>query len=63
MGALFIIVVLWMPDGIVGTIGDWVRKRRRGTMGQIREDEDRRAIDQQHDWAPAGATKAGEEAS
>jgi len=63
MGALFIIVVLWMPDGIVGTIGDWVRKRRRGTLGQIREDEDRRAIDQQHDWAPAGATKAGEEAS
>jgi urea transport system permease protein len=63
MGALFIIVVLWMPDGIVGTIGDWARKRRRGTIRQIREDEDRRAFDQQHDWAPAGATKAGEEAS
>jgi urea transport system permease protein len=62
MGALFIIVVLWMPDGIVGTIGDWVRKRRRGTIGQIREDEARRAFDQQHDWAPAGAAKAGEEA-
>jgi urea transport system permease protein len=62
MGALFIIVVLWMPDGIVGTIADWVRKWRRGTIGQIREDEDRRAFDQQHDWAPAGAAKAGEEA-
>lgn len=62
MGALFIIVVLWMPDGIVGTIADWVRKWRRGTMGQIRDEEDRRAFDQQHDWAPAGAAKAGEEA-
>jgi urea transport system permease protein len=62
MGALFIIVVLWMPDGIVGTIADWVRRWRRGTIGQIREDEDRRAFDQQHDWAPAGAAKAGEEA-
>ena len=63
MGALFIIVVLWMPDGIVGTIADWVGKWRRGTIGQIREDEDRRAFDQQHhDWAPAGAAKAGEEA-
>jgi urea transport system permease protein len=61
MGALFIIVVLWMPDGIVGTIGEWLRKPR-GTIGQIREDEDRRAFDQQHDWAPAGAAKAGEEA-
>lgn len=62
MGALFIIVVLWMPDGIVGTIGDWLRKPHRGTIGQIRQDEDRRAFDQQHDWAPAGAAKAGEEA-
>jgi urea transport system permease protein len=62
MGALFIIVVLWMPDGVVGTIADRVRTWRRGTMGQIREDEDRRAFDQQHDWAPAGAAKAGEEA-
>src|SRR5215468_2713666 len=62
MGALFIIVVLWMPDGIVGTIADWVRAGRRRTIKQIREDEDRRAFDQQHDWAPAGAAKTGEEA-
>jgi urea transport system permease protein len=62
MGALFIIVVLWMPDGIVGTIADWVRAWRRRTIKQIREDEDRRAFDQQHDWAPAGAAKTGEEA-
>jgi len=62
MGALFIIVVLWMPDGIVGTLGDWLRKRRRGTMAQIREEEDRRAFDRQRDWAPAGTVKTGEEA-
>src|SRR5215472_13729476 len=62
MGALFIVVVLWMPDGIVGTIADWVRAWRRRTIKQIREDEDRRAFDQQHDWAPAGAAKTGEEA-
>jgi urea transport system permease protein len=61
MGALFIFVVLWMPDGIVGTLGDWLRKRRRGTARQIRADEDRRAADRQHDWAPAGAAKPGEE--
>ena len=43
MGALFIAVVLWIPDGIVGSIGNWLRKRRSGTVGQIREDADRRA--------------------
>lgn len=62
MGALFIIVVLWMPDGIVGTLGDWLRKRRRGTISQIREDEAKRAFDRQRDWAPAGSIKTGEEA-
>src|SRR5262245_6821557 len=61
MGALFVIVVLWMPDGIVGTIGDWIRRRRRGTLQQIREEEDRRARDRQRDWAPSGAPKPGEE--
>jgi len=61
MGALFIIVVLWMPDGVVGTIGDWIRRRRRGTLQQIREEEDRRAHDRQRDWAPQGAPKPGEE--
>jgi urea transport system permease protein len=61
MGALFIIVVLWMPDGIVGTIGDWIRRRQRGTLRQIREEEDRRAHDRQRDWVPQGAPKPGEE--
>ena len=61
MGALFIAVVLWIPDGIVGTIGNWVRKRGTGTLGQIREDQDRLAHDRQHDWDPAGATKPGQE--
>ncbi len=61
MGALFIAVVLWIPDGIVGTIGAWVRKRQAGTRAQIREDADRLAHDRQRDWEPAGAAKPGEE--
>ena len=51
---LFIFVVLVMRDGIVGTIGNWLRKRRKGTLAQIREEEDRRARDQQREWAPEG---------
>jgi urea transport system permease protein len=54
MGALFIFVVLVMRDGIVGTIGNWLRKRRKGTLAQIREEEDRRAHDQQQQWTPEG---------
>jgi urea transport system permease protein len=61
IGALFIAVVLWIPDGIVGSIGNWLRKRRAGSVRQIREDADRRAHDQQRDWEPAGAPKPGEE--
>jgi urea transport system permease protein len=61
MGALFVIVVLWMPDGIVGTIGDWLRRRGRASMWQIREEEERRALDRQRDWVAAGAAKPGEE--
>jgi urea transport system permease protein len=61
IGALFIVVVLWIPDGIVGSIGNWLRKRRAGSVRQIREDADRRAHDQQRDWEPAGAPKPGEE--
>ena len=61
IGALFIVVVLWIPDGIVGSIGNWLRKRRAGSARQIREDADRRAHDQQRDWEPAGAPKPGEE--
>ncbi len=62
MGALFIAVVLWIPDGLVGTIANWFRRRRRGTFAQLREDQDRIARDRQQDWKPAGAAKSGEEA-
>ena len=61
MGALFIAVVLWIPDGIVGTIGNWIRKYKKGTQAQIRADSDRIAHDRQRDWDPAGAAKPGEE--
>lgn len=61
IGFLFIAVVLWIPDGIVGTIGNWLRKRKVGTVAQIREDADRIAHDRQRDWDPAGASKPGEE--
>ncbi len=62
MGGLFIFVVLVMRDGIVGTIANWVRRRRRGTLGQIAEEANRRARDRQVDWRPEGAAKPGEEA-
>ncbi len=61
VGALFILVVLFMPDGIVGSIANWIRQRRKGTLAQIREDHDRLAHDRQHDWDPAGAPRSGEE--
>ncbi len=61
MGALFIAVVLWIPDGIVGTIGNWIRKYRKGTQAQIRAESDQTAHDRQRDWDPAGAAKPGEE--
>jgi len=61
MGALFVVVVLWLPDGIVGTIGDWINSRRKATLPQIREEEGKRAHDRQRDWQPAGAPKPGEE--
>jgi urea transport system permease protein len=62
MGALFIAVVLWIPDGLVGTVANWLRRHRRGTFAQLREDQDRIASDRQQDWKPAGAAKPGEEA-
>lgn len=62
MGALFIAVVLWIPDGLVGTVANWLRRHRRGTFAQLREEQDRIARDRQQDWRPAGAAKSGEEA-
>lgn len=61
MGALFIAVVLWIPDGIVGTIGNWIRRYRKGARGQMRAESDQTAHDRQRDWDPAGAAKPGDE--
>ncbi len=61
VGALFIFVVLVMPDGIIGTLVNWTRKRRRGSLGAIREEQDQIAHDRQRDWDPAGGGKQGEE--
>ncbi|MBX6324019.1 MAG: hypothetical protein IRY94_19550, partial [Rhodospirillaceae bacterium] len=55
MGGLFIFVVLVMRDGIVGTIGNWVRRRRGGTFEQIIAEADQKAHDRQTDWRPEGA--------
>jgi urea transport system permease protein len=55
MGGLFIFVVLVMRDGIVGTIGNLVRRRRRGSLEQIVEEADQKAHDRQADWRPEGA--------
>jgi urea transport system permease protein len=61
MGVLFIAVVLWLPDGLVGTIGNWLRRRPKASFAQIREEQDQIARDQQRDWEPAGAPKPGDE--
>jgi hypothetical protein len=44
-----------MRDGIVGTIGNWWRRRWRGSFRQIAQESDRSAHDRQHDWQPEGA--------
>jgi urea transport system permease protein len=61
MGGLFIFVVLVMRDGIVGTIGKWIDRRRRGSLGQMVEEADHQAAERQHDFAPAGASRMSEE--
>jgi urea transport system permease protein len=61
MGILFIAVVLWIPDGLVGTIGNWLRRKPRASLRQIREEQDQIARDRQRDWEPAGAPKPGDE--
>ena len=55
VGGLFIFVVLVMRDGIVGSIGNWLRRRKKGaTMHQIMEESDQKAHDRQLDWSPGG---------
>jgi len=61
MAALFIAVVLVFRDGIVGTIGKWLRRYSRGSLRQMVAESDKTAHDRQVDWAPAGAPKPGEE--
>lgn len=61
MGGLFIFVVLVMRDGIVGTIGKWLDRRRRGSLGQMVEEADHQASERQRDFAPAGASRISEE--
>jgi urea transport system permease protein len=61
VGGLFIFVVLVMRDGIVGSIGNWVRERRKGaTLHQIMEESDQKAHDRQLDWQPGGPPSADE---
>ena len=55
MGGLFIFVVLVMRDGIVGSIGKWIARRKKGTVGQIVEEADAVAADRQADYRPSGA--------
>lgn len=61
VGALFILVVLVMRDGIIGTAMEWVQRRQRGTYRQILADADRTAHDLQMDWRAEGAPRPGEE--
>jgi len=61
MGILFIAVVLWIPDGLVGTLGNWLRRKPKASLAQVREEQDKIAHDRQRDWEPAGAVKPGDE--
>src|SRR5262249_60634940 len=55
VGGLFVFVVLVMRDGIVGSIGNWLRKQRKGaTLRQVVEESDQEAHDRQLDWSPEG---------
>ena len=58
MGILFIAVVLWIRDGIVGTIGNWLRRWRAGSIKQVAQEADRSRADRQRDWDRAGGRSA-----
>jgi len=61
VGGLFIFVVLVLRDGIVGSIGNWIRAfKKKVTLHQIIEESDREAHDEQHDWRPAGLPETDE---
>lgn len=59
VGGLFIFVVLFLRDGIVGTIANWFRRRQRATLRQMIEEADRKAHDKQLDWQTKGAKRPG----
>ena len=61
MGGLFVFVVLVMRDGIVGTIGKWITRRRGATFRQVVAESDAQAADRQQEWQPAGTSKITEE--
>jgi urea transport system permease protein len=61
VGGLFILVVLVIRDGIVGTIMEWRRRRRRGSYRAIMTESDQIAHDLQADWRTEGAPRSGEE--
>jgi urea transport system permease protein len=55
VGGLFIFVVLVLRDGIVGSIGNWIRSRKKGTsLHQLMEEADQKAHDRQLEWRPGG---------
>ncbi len=61
VGGLFIVVVLVLRDGIVGSMANWLRRRHRGSYRQITEEADRKAHDRQIDWQASGAPRPGED--
>lgn len=61
MGGLFIFVVLVMRDGIVGSIGKWLSRRRAGTIEQVIEESDALAADRQREYRAGGRTGTVEE--
>jgi urea transport system permease protein len=61
VGGLFIFVVLVLRDGIVGSIGNWARKRQKASFRELAEEADRKAHDRQLDWRAQGAPRPGEE--
>lgn len=61
MGGLFIFVVLVMRDGIVGSIGNWLRRWRAGSIKQIVQDADALAADRQREYGVGGRSGTIEE--
>src|SRR6266436_3932313 len=55
VGSLFIFVVLVLRDGIVGSIANWIRARKKKTtLHQLIEESDQKAHDRQLEWRPGG---------